>query len=63
MSTILRVRYFEKGPGKEGTAIGNHGAFFSFDLYTREKLWTKFQLYKICFTANNGFFSYTRGLI
>ena len=40
------MRHFEKGSGKEGCTIGNHEAFFSRDLYTIGKLWTKFQLYK-----------------
>ena len=42
----LRMRHSEKGPGKEGSPIGNHGAFFSRDLYALGKLWTKLQLYK-----------------
>ena len=37
-STIFRMRHFEKGSGKEGFPIGNHGTFFSRDLYTMGKL-------------------------
>ena len=51
-STIFRMRHFEKGSGKEGFPIGNHGTFFSRDLYTMGKLWTKFQLYKNFFPRN-----------
>ena len=36
----------KKGSGKEGSPIGNHGAFFSCDPHTIRKLWAKFQLYK-----------------
>ena len=37
---------FEKGSAKEGSPIGNHGEFFSRELYTIGKPWTKFQLYE-----------------
>ena len=43
------MRHFEKSSEKEGSAIGNHGIFFSRDLYTIGKLWTKFQLYNFLF--------------
>ena len=43
------MRHFEKSSEKEGSAIGNHGTFFSRDLYTIGKLWTKFQLYNLLF--------------
>ena len=41
--------HLEKGPGKEGSPIGNYAEYFSCYLYTIGKLWTKFQLYKKIF--------------
>ena len=40
------MRHLAKQPGKEVSPNGNHGAFFSCDLYTTENHWAKFQLYK-----------------
>ena len=47
----------KKGLEKRVLPLGIVGHFFSHDLYTIGKLWTKFQLYKKFFPANNGFFS------
>ena len=47
----------KKGLEKRVLPLGIMGHFFSRDLYTIGKLWTKFQLYNFFFPANNGFFN------
>ena len=47
----------KKGLEKRVLPLGIMGHFFSRDLYTIGKLWTKSQLYKKIFPEKNGFFS------